>query len=84
MNGSVVIHCALYFVIFSYNATAVLDFLWACLHIPKIWQGRDKKLPKVRRYLYFAYFVQQNKIVFLSVYLNNSNENGCQPLYVWG
>ncbi|XP_013788490.1 integrator complex subunit 1-like, partial [Limulus polyphemus] len=29
-----------------YNPTAVLTFLWACIHIPKIWQGRDKKIPK--------------------------------------
>ncbi|XP_072029946.1 integrator complex subunit 1-like isoform X2 [Amphiura filiformis] len=28
------------------NATAVLDFLWACIHIPKIWQGRDAKASK--------------------------------------
>ncbi|ESO87352.1 hypothetical protein LOTGIDRAFT_107278 [Lottia gigantea] len=26
----------------SYDASSVLDFLWACLHIPKIWQGRDQ------------------------------------------
>ncbi|CAG2249829.1 INTS1 [Mytilus edulis] len=30
----------------SYNPTAVLDFLWACLQIPKIWRGREQKLPK--------------------------------------
>lgn len=29
-----------------FNASAVLDFLSACMFIPKIWQGRDKKLPK--------------------------------------
>ncbi|XP_048256851.1 integrator complex subunit 1-like [Haliotis rufescens] len=27
----------------SFNATSVLDFLWACIHIPKIWQGRECK-----------------------------------------
>ncbi|VDI25204.1 integrator complex subunit 1 [Mytilus galloprovincialis] len=32
--------------IYSYNPTAVLDFLWACLQIPKIWRGREQKLPK--------------------------------------
>ena len=31
-----------------FNPTSVLDFLSACIHIPKIWRGRDKKLPKVR------------------------------------
>ncbi|CAH1794337.1 unnamed protein product [Owenia fusiformis] len=25
---------------------SVLDFLWACIHIPKIWQGRDKNVSK--------------------------------------
>ena len=24
----------------------MLDFLWACVHIPKIWQGRERKVPK--------------------------------------
>ncbi|XP_064459431.1 integrator complex subunit 1-like [Ornithodoros turicata] len=30
----------------QYDPTAVLDFLQACMFIPKIWQGRDKKIPK--------------------------------------
>lgn len=30
----------------SLDASTVLDFLSACMFIPKIWQGRDKKLPK--------------------------------------
>ncbi|OQR71178.1 integrator complex subunit 1-like [Tropilaelaps mercedesae] len=30
----------------SLDPSAVLDFLSACMFIPKIWQGRDKKLPK--------------------------------------
>ncbi|GFN78406.1 integrator complex subunit 1, partial [Plakobranchus ocellatus] len=29
------------------DPTAVLDFLWACEHIPKIWQGREKSTQKV-------------------------------------
>ncbi|XP_072168172.1 integrator complex subunit 1-like [Diadema setosum] len=29
-----------------FDVTSVLDFLWACVHIPKIWQGRDTKAPK--------------------------------------
>lgn len=33
----------------NYNPTAVLDFLWACLQIPKIWRGREQKLPKNHR-----------------------------------
>ena len=31
----------------------MLDFLGACIKSPKIWQGRDKKLPKVC----FQYFL---------------------------
>ncbi|XP_022109567.1 integrator complex subunit 1-like isoform X2 [Acanthaster planci] len=31
---------------YSFSATAVLDFLWACIHIPKIWQGRDTRASK--------------------------------------
>ncbi|GAB6028979.1 Integrator complex subunit 1 [Chamberlinius hualienensis] len=30
----------------KYDPVIVLDFLWACIYIPKIWQGRDKNLPK--------------------------------------
>lgn len=30
----------------NYDPSAVLDFLQACMFIPKIWQGRDKKIPK--------------------------------------
>lgn len=30
----------------GYDPVSVLDFLWACIHIPKIWQGRERKLPK--------------------------------------
>lgn len=29
------------------NPSAVLDFLWACGHIPKIWQGREKSTQKI-------------------------------------
>ena len=38
-------------VCFSYDATSVLDFLWACVHIPKIWQGRERKVPKVKSHI---------------------------------
>ena len=40
-----------FIVCFSYDATSVLDFLWACVHIPKIWQGRERKVPKVNSYI---------------------------------
>lgn len=30
----------------GYDPVTVLDFLWACIHIPKIWQGREKRMPK--------------------------------------
>ncbi|KAK2152727.1 hypothetical protein LSH36_320g00001 [Paralvinella palmiformis] len=29
-----------------FSASAALDFLYACIYIPKIWQGRDKRVPK--------------------------------------
>uniref|UniRef100_A0A6Q2WQK1 Integrator complex subunit 1 n=1 Tax=Esox lucius TaxID=8010 RepID=A0A6Q2WQK1_ESOLU len=29
------------------DPTSALDFLWACSHIPRIWQGRDQKTPQV-------------------------------------
>lgn len=30
-----------------FDPTASLDFLWACIHIPRIWQGRDQRTPQV-------------------------------------
>lgn len=36
----------LIFCFFSYDPTAVLDFLWALTCNPKLWQGRDKFTPK--------------------------------------
>lgn len=27
----------------KHDPTSVLDFLWACIHIPKLWQGRERK-----------------------------------------
>ncbi|XP_053936819.1 integrator complex subunit 1 isoform X1 [Cuculus canorus] len=32
-----------------FDPTASLDFLWACIHIPRIWQGRDQRTPQKRR-----------------------------------
>nr|XP_034987340.1 integrator complex subunit 1 [Zootoca vivipara] len=32
-----------------FDPTASLDFLWACIHIPRIWQGRDQRIPQKRR-----------------------------------
>lgn len=29
------------------DPSSALDFLWACSHIPRIWQGRDQKIPQV-------------------------------------
>ncbi|XP_061455378.1 integrator complex subunit 1 isoform X1 [Rhineura floridana] len=33
----------------QFDPTASLDFLWACIHIPRIWQGRDQRTPQKRR-----------------------------------
>ncbi|MCI4392221.1 hypothetical protein PGIGA_G00143530 [Pangasianodon gigas] len=30
----------------SVDPSSALDFLWACSHIPRIWQGRDQKTPQ--------------------------------------
>ncbi|XP_029649485.1 integrator complex subunit 1 isoform X1 [Octopus sinensis] len=27
----------------KHDPTSVLDFLWACIHIPKLWQGQERK-----------------------------------------
>lgn len=32
---------------FRLDPSSALDFLWACSHIPRIWQGRDQKISQV-------------------------------------
>ncbi|XP_039082014.1 integrator complex subunit 1 isoform X1 [Hyaena hyaena] len=32
-----------------FDPAASLDFLWACIHVPRIWQGRDQRTPQKRR-----------------------------------
>ncbi|KAF6280826.1 integrator complex subunit 1 [Rhinolophus ferrumequinum] len=32
-----------------FDPSASLDFLWACVHVPRIWQGRDQRTPQKRR-----------------------------------
>ncbi|KAG9476970.1 hypothetical protein GDO78_002385 [Eleutherodactylus coqui] len=32
-----------------FDPSASLDFLWACVHIPRIWQGRDQRTPQKGR-----------------------------------
>nr|EAL23941.1 DKFZP586J0619 protein [Homo sapiens] len=29
-----------------FDPSASLDFLWACIHVPRIWQGRDQRTPQ--------------------------------------
>uniref|UniRef100_A0A669F6N8 Integrator complex subunit 1 n=1 Tax=Oreochromis niloticus TaxID=8128 RepID=A0A669F6N8_ORENI len=31
---------------YKLDPSSALDFLWACSHIPRIWQGRDQKIPQ--------------------------------------
>uniref|UniRef100_G1RB59 Integrator complex subunit 1 n=1 Tax=Nomascus leucogenys TaxID=61853 RepID=G1RB59_NOMLE len=31
-----------------FDPSASLDFLWACIHVPRIWQGRDQRTPQKR------------------------------------
>ncbi|XP_020830897.1 integrator complex subunit 1 isoform X2 [Phascolarctos cinereus] len=31
-----------------FDPSAALDFLWACIHVPRIWQGRDQRTPQKR------------------------------------
>lgn len=32
--------------VFRYDASAVLEFLWALARNPRLWQGREKLTPK--------------------------------------
>ncbi len=61
----------LFHLIFRLDPTSALDFLWACSHIPRIWQGRDQKTPQVWSQLnitslYFNAFTKQHLFSFLA------------------
>ncbi|KAM7143374.1 integrator complex subunit 1 [Molossus nigricans] len=47
-----------------FDPSASLDFLWACIHVPRVWQGRDQRTPQKRREE-LALLVQPSELIGL-------------------
>ncbi|XP_041062638.1 integrator complex subunit 1 [Carcharodon carcharias] len=61
------------------DPTACLDFLWACVHIPRIWQGRDQRTPQKHTEEYVLRLKKAELISLVDIILSESevrNRNG--------
>ncbi|XP_028842567.1 integrator complex subunit 1 isoform X2 [Denticeps clupeoides] len=57
------------------NPTSALDFLWACGHIPRIWQGRDQKTPQKRSEKFVLRLKPEELISLVDLILSESELN---------
>nr|XP_015215216.1 PREDICTED: integrator complex subunit 1 isoform X1 [Lepisosteus oculatus]XP_015215217.1 PREDICTED: integrator complex subunit 1 isoform X1 [Lepisosteus oculatus]XP_015215218.1 PREDICTED: integrator complex subunit 1 isoform X1 [Lepisosteus oculatus] len=56
-----------------------LDFLWACIHIPRIWQGRDQKTPQKRTENFVLRLKAPELISLVDLILSESEMNSHTP-----
>ncbi|KAK9977994.1 hypothetical protein ABG768_019770 [Culter alburnus] len=54
------------------DPTSALDFLWACSHIPRIWQGRDQKTPQKRTEQFVLKLCSEELISLVDLILSES------------
>ncbi|RXN10733.1 integrator complex subunit 1 [Labeo rohita] len=54
------------------DPTSALDFLWACSHIPRIWQGRDQKTPQKRTEQFVLKLSSEELISLVDLILSES------------
>ncbi|XP_036408619.1 integrator complex subunit 1 isoform X1 [Megalops cyprinoides] len=57
------------------DPTSALDFLWACSHIPRIWQGRDQKTPQKRTEKFVLRLKPEELISLVDLILSESELN---------
>ncbi|XP_056609182.1 integrator complex subunit 1 isoform X1 [Triplophysa dalaica] len=57
------------------DPTSALDFLWACSHIPRIWQGRDQKTPQKRTEKFVLKLSPEELISLVDLILSESELN---------
>lgn len=58
------------------DPSSALDFLWACSHIPRIWQGRDQKTPQKRTEKFVLHLNAGELISLVDLILSESELNG--------
>ncbi|XP_043945691.1 integrator complex subunit 1 [Protopterus annectens] len=59
-----------------FDPSASLDFLWACVHIPRIWQGWDQKIPRKRREEFVLSLMPAKLICLVELILSESEMKG--------
>ncbi|XP_030646165.1 integrator complex subunit 1 [Chanos chanos] len=57
------------------DPSSALDFLWACSHIPRIWQGRDQKTPQKRTEKFVLRLNSEELISLVDLILSESELN---------
>ncbi|XP_075421680.1 integrator complex subunit 1 isoform X2 [Ascaphus truei] len=62
-----------------FDPSASLDFLWACIHIPRIWQGRDQRTPQKRRNEFVLQLKPSELICLVELILSESETRGQGP-----
>lgn len=69
---------------FRLDPSSALDFLWACSHIPRIWQGRDQKIRQVRYKIPrgVTLFSAFDEIEFIGGSLHSAEADSCACLFV--
>uniref|UniRef100_A0A6Q2XXX1 Integrator complex subunit 1 n=1 Tax=Esox lucius TaxID=8010 RepID=A0A6Q2XXX1_ESOLU len=61
------------------DPTSALDFLWACSHIPRIWQGRDQKTPQKQTDTYVLWLNPEELVSLVDLILSESELNSRDP-----
>uniref|UniRef100_A0A672ZW68 Integrator complex subunit 1 n=1 Tax=Sphaeramia orbicularis TaxID=375764 RepID=A0A672ZW68_9TELE len=57
------------------DPSSALDFLWACSHIPRIWQGRDQKIPQKKTEKFVLRLTSEELISLVDLILSESELN---------
>uniref|UniRef100_A0A3Q2YRT2 Integrator complex subunit 1 n=1 Tax=Hippocampus comes TaxID=109280 RepID=A0A3Q2YRT2_HIPCM len=60
---------------YNLDPTSALDFLWACSHIPRIWQGRDQKIPQKKTEKFVMRLSSEELISLVDLILAESELN---------
>ncbi|XP_076000277.1 integrator complex subunit 1 isoform X3 [Genypterus blacodes] len=61
------------------DPSSALDFLWACSHIPRIWQGRDQKIPQKKTEKLVLRLNSEELISLVDLILSESELDSCEP-----
>ncbi|XP_062264051.1 integrator complex subunit 1 isoform X1 [Platichthys flesus] len=60
---------------YKLDPSSALDFLWACSHIPRIWQGRDQKIPQKKTEKFVLRLSSEELISMVDLILSESELN---------